>query len=179
MVFMFNTKVIDTFGFLFLAKPLVFMSTSFAVSLVTPHWERENFLWEQEQLKESTLVQSHKQKRKSNSYVPHRVRFAANLYNAPTKNPPSSEVESHDTLRDVNSVCIGDFNIQTCIPIDSVFSRHKFVPRSFSRTDANSVPVSSGDLSPVQNSNQPGRASQPTCYKCLAEDHSAHFCSLP
>ena len=36
MVFMFNSKVIDTFGFLFLAKPLVFMSTSFVVSLVTP-----------------------------------------------------------------------------------------------------------------------------------------------
>ncbi|KAG2577560.1 hypothetical protein PVAP13_6NG210600 [Panicum virgatum] len=141
-----------------------------------PLWERENFLWEQKQLKEWTLVQSRKQKRQS-KHTPRRVRFA-NVSPASTK-ISASEAFVHVDHSAANTIRIRDFNIQTCIPMDSVFSRLKFVPQSFARSDAKSSPGSSDDRSPpVQNSNQMGR-SQHICFKYLGKDHSARFCSFP
>ena len=65
---------------------------------------------------------------------------------------PASEAFNHVNRSTVNTVRIGDFNIETCIPVDSVFSRLKFAPQSFARSDATSPPGSSDDRSSlVQN----------------------------
>jgi len=83
-----------------------------------PNWEREKFLWEQEQLKESTFVQSKKQKR-SNSLdtrPPRRVHFAEKLVH-------DSPILKHRPNLAPTCIRFGDFNVPLSIPIKKVFGR--------------------------------------------------------
>jgi hypothetical protein len=75
-----------------------------------PHWEREKFLWEQEQLKEWTHLQSKRNKKGSvKEKSQKRVRFAPDpiVFMAPQE----------------NSFKVEDLLVPTTVPISSVFGR--------------------------------------------------------
>jgi hypothetical protein len=142
------------------------------------HWEREKFLWEQEQLQEWSYVQSRKRmkveasnKGAANS---HRVHFAPKLVfdSPPRKHQPSS---NHSSFR------VGEFIIPSVIPVAKVFGRLNLdlskssIPNLvFSQC---SSPPNSTALSP-QFSN-PRADSAATCAKCLSFSHKARSCRSP
>jgi len=78
-----------------------------------PHWEREKFLWEQEQQRQWTVVQSRKSKRSSANGTK-RVHFAPNL-------AQSSQVQEHQPHALFDSVLVGVFQIPIPAKITSKF----------------------------------------------------------
>jgi len=81
-----------------------------------PHWEREKFLWEQEQMREWTKVQSKRQKKSKVSGSARRVHFATRLVQ------PSPTCK-HQPTPSPDSVTIGAFKIPILVKVSSVFDR--------------------------------------------------------
>lgn len=136
------------------------------------HWECEKFLWEQEQLREWTYIQSKKQKRASAAKAKSHVRH---VHFAPVWNK-TSPIKSHPS----NSFRVGEFELQTSVPLVTLFGS--------SNQDLGQTPISSlvpksqecssrPDHQPggyLQNSNPPSPAL--TCAKCLAHSHETRSC---
>jgi hypothetical protein len=129
-----------------------------------PHWEREKFLWEQEQLKEWHYVQSKRQKKLSSRSRGRRVHFAPDV----THDPPLPRPDP------VNSFVVGSLVVPTTVSFSTVFGR---ISADLSQSDPASRACSSGADAPVQNSNS--KAKSPLCGKCLAVGHRAVSCQSP
>jgi hypothetical protein len=140
-----------------------------------PHWERENFLWEQEQLKEWTVVQSRKKKypKPVVSRSARRVRFAPNLVQ-------DSPKPKHSPTQIPDSITVGAFTFPTTVKFSSVFGRlHHDLDPSSDRSDPKFMDTAQPKIeAPLDfqfsNSNLDAR-----CAKCLALGHSARSCSRP
>ena len=136
-----------------------------------PHWEREKFLWEQEQLKEWTTVQP--RKKKHSTSTPQRVWFSQKLVHdsPPIKHHPQ---HSHDFIR------IGDLIVPTAVPVQRVFG----CLNSALNVDSDSLgdPVlaeCSSPVSNVQNSNFAPAKVASFSAKCLGSGHTTRRCSSP
>jgi hypothetical protein len=129
-----------------------------------PHWEREKFLWEQEQLREWTCVTSKKQKQT----VPSRsrglrVRFAPGFVSDPSAGASSNSVDSF---------VVGNIVVPTVVKISTIFGR---ILSDLKQSDPVSKPCSSDTIgAKVQNSNS--WANKVQCAKCLALGHRASSC---
>jgi hypothetical protein len=133
-----------------------------------PHWEREKFLWEQEQLKEWTHLQSKRNKKGSvKEKSQKRVRFAPDpiVFMAPQE----------------NSFKVEDLLVPTTVPISSVFGRLRV---DLASPAPNPPPLftacSSGvDQIGSQISNSNLKPTSGTCAKCLASGHRASSYRAP
>jgi hypothetical protein len=96
-----------------------------------PNWECEKFLWEQEQHKEWTLVQSRKRKtsKPSSPRSSRLVRFARNLVQ-------DSLMPKHRPSSIPDSITIGAFTFPTNVKISSIFGKlHQGLQRSSLRSE--------------------------------------------
>ena len=83
-----------------------------------PNWEREKFLWEQEQQKEWTYVHPRKKQRANSAHrFSRRVHFASKLVQDSPRHKFQPQINVPPTIR------IGDFTIPTSVPISRVFGR--------------------------------------------------------
>ncbi|KAG2538408.1 hypothetical protein PVAP13_9NG430000 [Panicum virgatum] len=138
-----------------------------------PPWEREKLLWEQEQLKEWTFVQSKKQKhaRPMEDKPTRRVRFAPKLVH-------DSPVKLHQPPMQSDFIHFGAFKVPMDTPVNLVFGQLK--KDLGSKTDVLHDPESQACSSHhrgFQNSNQSaGNGASRPCGKCLRPGHAARFC---
>ena len=136
-----------------------------------PHWEHEKFLWEQEQLKEWTYVQSKKHKH-AKPCIPKRVHFAQKLVH-------DSPATKHHLEPAGTCIRFGDFIVPLSAPVNRIFGRiikdkdlgvHNDVPAD------PVVPVCSSRLmEQVQISNSSAFSGPRLCAKCLWTGHVARF----
>lgn len=138
------------------------------------HWEREKFLWEQEQIREWTYVQSKRQKCSCASRANgRRVHFAPKV----VQDPPSPLHQPSGLM----SFMVGNISVPTTIPLSRVFGR---LADSFGNSpDPIFTPCSSGDdraeSVKVQNSNPSSWAKSICCAKCLEAGHWARSYRAP
>ena len=131
-------------------------------------------MWEQEQLKEWTVVQSRKKKYpKPVACSARRVRFAPKLVQ-------DSPKPKHSLVQIPDSITVGAFTFPTTVKFSSVFGRlrHDLDPSS-DRSDPKFMDTAQPKIeAPLDfqfsNSNLDAR-----CAKCLALGHSARSCSKP
>jgi hypothetical protein len=129
-----------------------------------PLWEREKFLWEQEQLKEWHYVQSKRQKKLSSRSRGRRVHFAPDV----SHDPPLHRSDP------VKSFVVGSLVVPTTVRFSNVFGR---ISADLYQSDLTSKACSSGVDTADQISNS--KATSESCGKCLAVGHRAVSCLSP